>query len=49
MSPEKKYLGVWSMERAPIFRDPWLEKHSRIMLLKKESKSFRVSVKVIFI
>ena len=49
MGPEEKYLGVWSMEKAPIFRNPWLEKHSRIMILKKESKSFRVSVKAIFI
>ncbi|HAX97542.1 MAG TPA: hypothetical protein DCY12_01240, partial [Candidatus Atribacteria bacterium] len=25
MGPEEKYLGVWSMEKAPIFKDPWIE------------------------
>ena len=25
MGPEEKYLGVWSLEKAPIFKDPWIE------------------------
>ncbi len=25
MSPEEKYLGVWSEEKTPIFKEPWIE------------------------